>query len=105
MQPIVFKLLTACDTFSRVSRTYPKQCALQREGPAYAMALADQLGKRYTMEDVTERGQVVQTTMQIWPTAQHPTGMYVTWYRGRARCEQAQRTKQQSQEQRREKYR
>jgi hypothetical protein len=25
LQPIVFKLLTACDTFSRVSRTYPLQ--------------------------------------------------------------------------------
>ena len=77
-----------------------QQCEAQEMGPADYMALDDRAGTPYTMEDVTERGQVVQTTMHMLTK-----GVSVTWYRGKARCDQALRTKQQSQEQRREKYR
>jgi hypothetical protein len=82
-----------------------QQCIVPDMGPAEMMAVYDQTGERYTMEDVTEQGRIVQTTMNYWPDASLLTGRRIIWYRGLARCEQAQRTKQQSQEQRREKYR
>ena len=69
------------------------------------MAFSDELGEHYTMEDVMERGQVVQTTMRLRVKGEPLMERIIIWYRGQARCEQAQRTKQQGQEQRREKYR
>jgi hypothetical protein len=69
------------------------------------MALLDSIGDTYTMQDVTERGEIVQTTMTVLPGAASPTGFRITWYRGQARCEQAKRTGQQAREQQRKKYR
>jgi hypothetical protein len=79
---------------------FEQQCKAQEMGPADVMALLDQRGEQYRMEDVTEQGQVVQTTMY-----RVTEGVQATWYKGKARCEQALRKKQQSQEQQREKYR
>jgi len=82
-----------------------QQCIVPDMRLSEFLALYDKLGEHYTMQDVTERGQVVQTTMDVQPGGIYPEGLRIIWYRGKARCEQAQRTKQQSQEQRREKYR
>ena len=57
------------------------------------------------MEDVTERGEIVQTTMTVLPTAARPEAIPPQMVSGPVRCEQAQRTKQQAQEQQIEKYR
>jgi hypothetical protein len=85
-----------------VFRQDTQQCEVTREGPAESMALSDKMGEQYTMEDVTEHGQIVQTTMS-WRRGGEIWG--IIFYRGLARCEQARRTKRESQEQRREKYR
>jgi hypothetical protein len=73
--------------------------------PAQVMALLDTLGEQYTMQDVTERGAIVQTTLTVVPGGMFPEGRRIIWYRGQARCEQVHRMKQQSQEQQRSKYR
>jgi hypothetical protein len=81
-----------------------QQCELWPEGPAREMALFDKRGEPYTMEDVTEQGQVVQTTMRYWLVGDTWTKRII-FYRGQARCEQDRRAKRQEKEQRRERYR
>ena len=71
----------------------------ERTSPAGMMELFISLGRPYTMQDVTERGEIVQTTMVALPTADYPTESRFRWYRGQARCEQAQRPRQQAKEQ------
>jgi hypothetical protein len=73
-------------------------------GPALAMEIFDAQKASYTMDDVTEQGEIVQTTMLVLPTQGVPNGTVIRWYRSLARCEQAQRTEQQAREQQRAKY-
>jgi hypothetical protein len=67
--------------------------------PEAHIALSEALGHAYKMLDVTEKGEVVQTTMIRFATPDHPKRWEATWYRGKTRCEQAKRTKQQADEQ------
>jgi hypothetical protein len=73
---------------------------LKDQQPLDAMWLAKMMEVAYRMEDVTENGQVVQTTMVertrgdfgrsvgylgMW----RPVEGYLIWYRGKERCEKA----------------
>jgi hypothetical protein len=49
-------------------------------------------GLRYRLDDVTEQGQVVETTLTAPDIYAEPQ----TWYRTKARCEQAMRTRAQA---------
>jgi hypothetical protein len=81
--------------------------------PLDFMRLADLEYHSYRMEDVTEGGQVVQTMMVErtrggFAAQPPPLEGYITWYRGKARCEQALqafRVEAQRERQRRERYR
>jgi len=84
-------------------------------GPGDAMRRADQENRLYRMDDVEEDGQVVRTTMvglsfRTRTFEAPPLGGYPTWYRGKARCEQALqgqagRAETPQEQRRRERYR
>jgi hypothetical protein len=90
-----------------------RACLVEPDGPRGAMRLADMEHLVYRMEDITEQGQVVQTTMvgrgfRTLDMEPLPLEGNMTWYRGKERCEAALRgfreaAKQESQ--RRERYR
>jgi hypothetical protein len=89
------------------------QSAANGNGPLDFMRLADLERGAYHMEDVTEQGQVVETSM-VTTTRYHPwyeptpREGRMTWYRGKTRCDNALRALReaaQQERQRREKYR
>jgi len=67
---------------------------LKGDQPLHAIRLADLERLAYRMEDVTENGQVVQTTMVertqgVFAGKPPPPEGHLTWYRGKERCEKA----------------
>ena len=71
--------------------------------PADQIRLVEAEGGRYKMVDVTESGEVVQTTMVYYFSSGNT--MQITWVRGKERCEEARRRLQQQDEAREEAFR
>jgi hypothetical protein len=69
--------------------------ARDRNTPEDHIGLVEAQRWPYKMVDVEENGEVVQTTMIRYPSRWGDRSE-MTWYRGKARCEQAKRQKEQA---------